>query len=290
MAVSLLCSLGHIATTRQLQERGVSAFRLRSAVEAGRVKHLRRGVYACTHVPELEEKAALAGGAASCISILREAGVWAGNSRSLHLQVAPGRPRPDADGLVLHWEHPRFPMASPWRAGRMQAMWRAIHCLDEENSIAALESALHLEFLTRAEVGRLALHAPRRLHPGVDRLESNSGSGNETIVRRRLQSAGYSVVTQAYVPGMGHEDLLVEDCVGLDVDGREWHGEDRYEIDHARDLRVEGFGRHVLRPSTSQIHVTWPTTLAVIERVVGDAIRERDRRAGRILIDRDAPF
>jgi very-short-patch-repair endonuclease len=181
-------------------------------------------------------------------------------------------------------------METAWRASPLQAMWRAIHCLDEENAIAALESALHLAFLSKSEVRRLVLRAPRRLHPSVDRLVSNSGSGNETIVRRRLQASGYSVATQAYVPGMGHEDLLVEDCVGLDVDGREWHGEDRYETDHARDLHVEGFGRHALRISTSQIHVSWPSTMAVIERVVNDAIRERDRRSGRIVIGKNDPI
>ncbi|HEX4443551.1 MAG TPA: hypothetical protein VHZ81_08255 [Galbitalea sp.] len=172
----------------------------------------------------------------------------------------------------------------------MQAMWRAIHCLDEENTVAALESALHSKFLTAPEIKRIALLAPRRLHPAVDQLDASSGSGNETIVRRRVQQAGYRVTTQAYVPGMGHQDLLVEDCVGLEIDGRAWHGADRYEIDHKRDLHSEGLGRHVLRISTRQIHVSWPTTMAVIERVVNDALRERSRRAGRVLIPVDDPI
>jgi hypothetical protein len=108
-------------------------------------------------------------------------------------------------------------------------------------------------------------------------------------VRRRLERIGYTVTVQPFVPGMGHGDLLIEDCVGLDVDGREWHGEDRYEIDHARDLHAEGLGRHVLRLSTRQIHVTWDTTLATIERVVSDAIRDRDRRRGRVVVSADDP-
>jgi very-short-patch-repair endonuclease len=285
-----MCTLGHIATTRQLADCGISAFHIRAAVEAGRVIRLRRGIYGCPHLSEPTARAVRVAGALTCVSILREAGVWAGNSRTVHVQLAPGTARPGSLEITPHWELPRFPMETKWRAGPVQAMWRAIHCLDGENAIAALESALHLRFLSKADALRLALHAPRRLHPDVDTLDSNSGSGNETIVRRRLQAAGYSVETQAYVPGMGHEDLLVENCVGLDIDGRQWHGEDRYEIDHARDLQVEGLGRHVLRISTSQIHVTWPTTMAVIERVVNDAVRERDRRTGRVVVSSNDPL
>jgi very-short-patch-repair endonuclease len=172
----------------------------------------------------------------------------------------------------------------------MQALWRAIHCLDEENAIAAMESALHLGFLTPAELRRIGANAPRRLLPAARHLVDSSGSGNETIVRRRLERVGYHLESQAFVPGMGHGDLLVEGCLGLDVDGREWHGEDRYEIDHDRDLRSEGLGRHVIRISTRQIHVTWPSTLAVIERAANDAIRERNRRNGRLIVAEDDPL
>ena len=290
MTDSLMCTLGHVATTRQLANRGISTERISAALQAGRIQRLRRGIYGCAHADKRTARAASVGGALTCVSLLRESGVWAGTSRTIHVQLPPGTARPISADLTSHWERPRFPMESKWRAGRLQAMWRAIHCLDEENAIAALESALHERYLSGKDIHRIALHAPRRLHPGVDNLERNSGSGNETIVRRRLQSAGFSVSAQPYVPGMGHEDLLVEECVGLDIDGRQWHGEDRYEIDHDRDLHVEGLGRHVLRISTSQIHSTWPTTLAVIERVVNDAIQERDRRRGRILVLRDDPI
>jgi very-short-patch-repair endonuclease len=166
----------------------------------------------------------------------------------------------------------------------MQSLWRAIHCLDKENAIAAMESTIHLKFLEVADVRRVARLAPRRLSPDIHHLNPNSQSGNETIVRRRLQCEGYSVETQATVPGMGHHDLLIEDCLAVEVDGKAWHGEDRYESDRSRDLHSEGLGRHVLRLSSRQIHVEWTMTMAVIERMVRDAIAERDRRVGRTVI------
>ena len=285
-----MCTLGHVATTRELAAQGIGAFQIRAQLANSRIVRLHRGVYACPHAPPATSIAASIGGAVTCVSVLREAGVWAGDSTLLHIQIPRHAATPRRDDVHAHWVRPRFCMESRWRAGRMQALWSAIHCLDDEDAIAAMESALHSEFLSPAEVRRIGMLAPRRLQPAAQHLVSNSGSGNETIVRRRIEGAGYRVEAQARVPGMGHCDLLIEGCLALEVDGRQWHGEDRYAIDHERDLRAEGLGRHVLRISTSQIHLTWPTTLAVIERGVNEAIRERDRRDGRIILHRHDPL
>ena len=106
----------------------------------------------------------------------------------------------------------------------------------------------------------------------------------EDIVRLRLERFGYHVVAQGNVPGMGHEDLVVEDCVGLEVDSQRWHDGNRYTIDRDRDLHVAGFGRPVLRLRPAYVHESWQQTLAVIERIVADARRERSRRTGRVLV------
>ena len=288
--MSLLCSLGHVATTRMLVTRGVAAARIRAAVADGRILRLKRGTFACAHVDESLRRAAEMSGALTCVSVLRAAGVWAGHSRALHLQLAPGARSP-SEPAVRHWEHPRFEMETPWLAGRSQALWCAVHCLDEENALAAMESAIHEGFLSVTEVQRIGALAPRRLQGAVRGMVTNSGSGNETIVRYRLQRVGYRVEAQAFVPGMGHEDLLVEGCVGVDVDGRRWHeGDDRFANDRDRDIHVEGLGRRTLRLRTSHIFETWPHTLTVIDRVVRDAKREQQRRGGSAIVKFDDPL
>lgn len=291
MPLPLLCTLGHVATTGILASRGVTRAHIRSAIADGSAVRLKLGTYACPHVSDPVRRAVEAGGALTCVSVLRDAGVWAGHSHQVHIQLAPGARSPMTSNVVRHWEHPRFRMDTPWLAGRSQALWRALHCLDEENALAAMESAVHEHYLPAEEVQRIAQLAPRRLQDALGYRVGDSGSGNETIVRYRLQRVGYAVEAQAYVPGMGHEDLLVEGCVGLDVDGRQWHtGEDRFANDRDRDLRVEGFGRRALRLRTSHIFETWPHTLAVIDRAVRDAKHEQLRRNGRVIISFDDPL
>lgn len=176
-------------------------------------------------------------------------------------------------------------MSTPWIVTPLQALWQAMHCLDEEDAIAAMESAIHEGVLGTDEVMLLTIHAPRRLADGIGRLVPDSGSGNETIVRLRLQRAGYSVVSQGVVPGMGHQDLVVEDCVGIEVDSREWHGPEQFAPDRDRSLLAEGLGRRTLRLRPSHIHDSWDRTLAVIDRAVTDAMAVRGHRRERRLVD-----
>jgi very-short-patch-repair endonuclease len=158
----------------------------------------------------------------------------------------------------------------------MQALWQAIRCLDEENALAAMESAIRRQFLSEAQVRRLGSIAPRRLQPAIRLLVANSGSGNESIVRFRLVRQGFRVAAQAHVPGLGHQDLLVEECLAIEVDSSEWHDdEDQRAIDTNRDLVSEGLGRRVLRIRPTHVHNSWESTLAVIERAVSDARRIR---------------
>ncbi|WP_346232427.1 hypothetical protein [Parafrigoribacterium mesophilum] len=290
--MNTLCRLGHVASSRQLAAHGVGRRRMRAALADGTVARLRRGIYGCAHLDAATMHAAAVGGAVTCVSALAAAGVWSGpwqggTPPQLHVQVPPTASERTGDPQVrVHWDAPRFGMRSPWWVSPRQALWQAMHCLDEENAIAAMESAAHEGFLTFEQVQQLGRLAPRRLQDGIRRLIPNSGSGNETIARLRLLRVGYRVQAQSAVPGMGHEDLVVEDCVGLEVDSRTWHGsEDSYVLDRDRDLHVAGLGRVVIRLRPSYITDTWPHTLSVIDRTVADALRERRRRSGRPLAE-----
>ena len=275
----LLCNLGHIARANELRAAGFTRSRLDAAIASGAVRRLQRGTFACAHLDGPLVAAGSVGGALTCVSVLREHGVWAGHDHRAHVQVSPHSSARIPLGVRAHRENARFGLQSPWRMSRMQALWQAIRCLDSENAIAAMESAIKKEFLTEAEVRRLGFHAPRRMQPHIRQLVVDSGSGNETITRLRLEEAGYRVEVQGEVPGVGHQDLVVNELVGLEIDSKEWHDDDEQRgIDVDRDLVSEGLGRHVLRIRPSHVHVSWPRTLAVIDRVVADAERLRRKR------------
>lgn len=267
-----LCSLGHIALTRELHAAGCTRAQLGRALSSGTVVRLQRGTFACAHVGAPLATAASIGGALTCVSVLREQRVWAGHDHRVHVQLSPRSSAAVPSGVRVHRELARFE-GGTWRVSPMQALWQAIRCLDDENALAAMESAILTAFLTEAEVRRLGAMAPRRLQPLIRQLVTTSGSGNETIVRVRLVAAGYDVEPQGYVPGLGHQDLIVDKRVALEIDSHEWHEGEQRATDADRDLVSEGLGRHVIRIRPAHIHESWPRTLAVIDRAVRDARR-----------------
>jgi very-short-patch-repair endonuclease len=126
---------------------------------------------------------------------------------------------------------------------------------------------LHLAQIDERSLVILAATArasARRMLPRVDR---DAESGLETHVRCRLQDAGFTVETQVHVPGAGRLDLLVNERVAVETDGRRWH-EHRFLEDRTKDLRVESWGIRVLRIAPMHIFDEWPETLATIERMV----------------------
>lgn len=269
-----LCNLGHIAHARDLRVAGWTRARVGAALSTGAVVRLHRGLYACAHLSAFRLSAASLGGALTCVSVLREHRVWAGHDDRVHVQVARTSSATVPIGVRVHREVPRF-AGSAWYPSRLQVLWQAMRCLDGENALAAMESAIRRGFVSEAEVRRLGVLAPRRLQPLIRQLVANSGSGNESIVRVRLVAVGHQVVPQGHVPGLGHQDLVVDDCVALEIDSHEWHEGEQRATDADRDLVSEGLGRHVLRIRPAHIHESWPATLAVIERAVRDAQRLR---------------
>ena len=154
------------------------------------------------------------------------------------------------------------------------ALVSALRCLSPLDWLAAVESALHVGTISSFQLEVLTAAVPAWARDIVSRLDRGAQSGLETHTRCKLVDAGFSVVSQVYVPAAGKIDLLVEDCVGIETDGGKWHAE-RFLPDRTKDITVEGWGIRVLRIGAPHIFDEWDQTLTTIERMVTDARRSR---------------
>lgn len=310
----VLCGLGHVATTAQLLGAGVQRRALGQLLGSRRAERLRRGLFVCTHLPTLERLAASLGARLDCVSVLRENGIWAAEDLRLHLRVPSHGDAPNVQarfsggvdalliaqaerstevhdepslagilrsdprrGIETHWggddgRSPGGPTAAP--VSVLAALHQAMSCLDPDDVVAALESALYLRKISRDELSALVAAAPRRLASALREIDDGAQSGVETRVRLGFRRLGFRVVPQAYVPGVGHVDNLVEDCVAVESDGRRFHASS-LEDDYDRDMASEYLGVRVLRVSPRIVLHQWPWLAETVTRMVQ---RARDGR------------
>ncbi|WP_157803002.1 endonuclease domain-containing protein [Compostimonas suwonensis] len=183
--------------------------------------------------------------------------------RDTVLLAPPGPPR-------VHWRVLGFPQdALDWIVSPRDALLQALTCLDEEDALACLDSAVHEGAVSPAEIAGVLARAPERLRPLQREMDPLADSGLETIVRRRLRRAGFSVRPQVHLPGIGWIDLLVEEILAIEIDGYEWHSSrERFHADVDRAVREQAFGLRTLRFGQRHVFEEWPLTLSAIERQV----------------------
>ncbi|WP_354212670.1 hypothetical protein [Arthrobacter sp. UYCu511] len=66
-----------------------------------------------------------------------------------------------------------------------------------------------------------------RVRTIIESIDPQSMSIAETCARYHLKKAGYNVQGQAHIRGMGHLDALVDGQLGLEIDGREYHNNEK---------------------------------------------------------------
>ena len=265
-----LCENGHVAATRELRLHGHSERQLARAVEEGQLIRVATGVYACPHISSDARTAATARVDLDCVSLLgTQEDQWVGaRPTSLHVRARAGRHHGTLPtGTVVHWSRSRPP-------GMVGALISGLRCLSPLDWLAAVESALHLRTISPFQLEVLTAAVPGWARDILSRLDRGAQSGLETHTRCKLIDAGFSVVSQVYVPAAGKIDLLVEDCVGIETDGGKWHAE-RFLADRTKDIIIEGWSIRVLRVGAPHIFEWWDDTLTTIERMVTDARRGR---------------
>lgn len=286
-------------STADLKARGKTDRGISAAVKGGALLPVRPGWWAVPGTSEELVRAARVGGVATAHTAARELGLWTPpDTEALGSGSGPGR-RPllrvavrststtrrllDPDDVaaplgtradvVLTWTSP-----TEVRESRHSGLLPVLPMLrdvfraedEPERALAVVDSALRFRHLCREDLPALAEILPKRLAHLPAMADGSAQSGTETIVRHRLRARGLRVEPQAELRRVGHGDLLVEGRLLIEVDGREWHDDERrFEEDRRRDAEAT-IGRYrVLRFSWYQVLFRWPQVEAAVFAALG---------------------
>lgn len=251
--------------------------------EAGRLVRLRPGWLSLPGADPAVVRAVSLGGVLSCVSALAWHGVWVPEHNQLHLRrTGAGRLSPLHVGGVRDCGRPA---PTPSAVDPLAvALRNSTSCLTAEGFVVVLDSILNLRLMGRANLIEVLAPLPgrqRRLLEKCDRSEA----GTESMVRLRLRSKGVKVRSQVSIPGVGRVDLLVGDCLVIEVDSREHHTKGpAYEADRERDRRLTARGYRVVRLTYQQVVHDWARVEADLLRMIRQDLHgARAARDGKLL-------
>jgi len=249
-------------STSELVAGGASWRILHNAEESGALIRVRRGYYTLPETSEDVVEAIRVGGRLACVSATRAEGIFGFDDGAVHVHVRQtasrlGSPRDrslpvlDNDGkaAIVHWGSLLRPFAgSDHSVGLMDALRQIFLCQNHRVAMAALENALHQKRLPRRAVPEIFARLPQSLHYLQEHVDARADSGQETVLRFLLEEAGFACDFQHFFAGIGRVDILVEGCIVVEADSRQFHdGWDAHSRDRTRDAHLAARGYMSLR-------------------------------------------
>ncbi|MCB2413356.1 DUF559 domain-containing protein [Demequina sp. TTPB684] len=273
---SALVERGGAVRWKTLVELGFAPSSLQRAVNRGAVERPARGVVAVQGASRDAIAVAALGGRLTCVSALRHLKVplredpdriHVGLGVDLHRAIASEALR----DVVIHRSvllsdasggaHRRG--AGP--TGVATAIQIASGCLGPLDHLIAVDGALRMNLISLKD---LCFSRPSATERGLwlaRHCDPRAESLLETVARWALTDAGYLVDTQVPIPGVGRVDLLVENSLVVELDGREHHRDrEAFAADRRRDRALNAWGLRVLRFTYSDV---LPSGSRVVEDV-----------------------
>ena len=282
----MVASLGGMAQKQQLVALGARDLDLTHAVKREEVYRARQGWYTTLPDADPRVRAVRVGGRLTGISAIVSLGGWVFGRHPLHVSLHDNaarmrtpwnrfiriRGRP-IDALVLHWDDAAIASrGSATTVDLRDALVRVV--LDEslETAVAALDWALHTGRIDQVDLADIVNRLPRRLQGVYDWVDEKSQSLTESLSRVRFRQSGHDVVSQVALGDLQHIDLVIDDCVGYEVDGEQFHQE-TFESDRSKDLDIAASHLHNIRPSARQVFYEWARVLRAVETAIADRRR-----------------
>ncbi|WP_062462966.1 type IV toxin-antitoxin system AbiEi family antitoxin domain-containing protein [Demequina soli] len=107
-------------------------------------------------------------------------------------------------------------------------------CTGRPAQLAVVDAALNRGALRLRDLWRLTATSRLRRSWLIARADARSQSPGETLARLELQDAGFTVMPQAPVPGVGHVDLAVAGHGVVEIDGEAFHSSPEARAEDAR--------------------------------------------------------
>jgi len=264
---------GNLATRIQLRDLGYTDRDLRRAIEENQLWPIRRSWVAhrgadgkATRAVALHGRLAAASSLASHgIWVTRPSGLWVGAARTAShvLPTGPGEHR--------LWVQEHFPHGDDrqWRMSVRDSLAQFARIGSPADVVASIDSALHEGLLTPAQLDDVFTVLPRRLRRLRERANGKADSGLETLIRVAAEDEGWRVEIQVHVTRVGHVDILIDGWLVIELDGAEWHDDERSQNeDRRRDAELILLGYRWHRFRHAQVLHNMPLCLEVIRTIL----------------------
>jgi very-short-patch-repair endonuclease len=266
---SLIDDNGGLLHKRQLVRLGATDRHLTWAVRHTGVRRPRRGWYSTWPPSDPRFVSVRVGGRLTGAAALEQMGAWIWRRRGITVSVPGNAARlRRVRGVHVVWDSRELlDRGTAWSVGLRDALRQALLELPFEEAVAVLDWALHTQRIDESDIGRLLVGLPQDLQRIGDWVDPNCQSIIESLGRTRLRIAGHSVSTQEPVGGNRFIDLVVDDVVGLELDGRAFHS-DSFEKDRRKDLEIIIEGRTAIRASYQMVDDSWDRVESAVEAAV----------------------
>ncbi len=165
---------------------------------------------------------------------------------------------------TTHWDDgpARASFDTPSVPRILQQIYR---CCGTERFFVALESARKQRLISRAGLRWLHSKFGSTGRDLIDFSRADAGSGLESLVRLRTRSYAWNVRTQVAVAGTGEVDLLIEDWLIIETDGKDNHDDESHRHrDLMRDANSALWGYVTLRFDYAMVVYEWDLVEAAI--------------------------
>lgn len=248
-------------------------------IRRGDLQRIRRGVYASRTACDAAVEAARHGGSLGCESAARHLGIWVLGDGATHVWMRAGRHHHSLDAAdctcTRHWDEGSS--ASSFALPPVPRILLQIYrCQGAEAFFVALESARRLGLLTSADLRWFSDRIDARGGDLIDFSRDDADSGLESLVRLRTRGHGWTIRTQVRVVGTGRVDLLVDDWLIVEADGKGNHDEPSHRHrDLLRDATAATWGHVTLRFDYAMIVHDWD----IVQRAIQAIMRLRPARS-----------